>query len=358
MARSRPKNSSRNVWILCGVVSAAGVVGYGLFISPILEPDPSPAKKAETTPEPIVVAEGPSEPVNRPQLASRRPVPVAAVEETSAADPHTEDIKPPQVVPTPTPAPREPLPTSQAESAFSAGQAALEQADWLKARSLLNEAMTLGLEPQKQSAARASLSRISDETIFSARILKDDPFVGVYTVGEGDSLHVIARRYDVTDDFLARINNIKQKNFIRAGQSLKVVQGPFHAVISMRDHTMDVYLQEVFIKRFPVGLGSEGSTPAGEWKIGTKLTNPTYYPPRGGDIIAADDPENPLGEHWLELIGVGGDAVGQQRYGIHGTIEPDSIGRDASLGCVRMHNEDVAEVYTLLITEKSRVIIR
>jgi lipoprotein-anchoring transpeptidase ErfK/SrfK len=74
-------------------------------------------------------------------------------------------------------------------------------------------------------------------------------------------------------------------------------------------------------------------------------------------VIAADDPQNPLGERWIGLIGVSGGAVGQERYGIHGTIEPQSIGQSISLGCVRMYNEDVAQVYSYLVEKHSTVTI-
>jgi lipoprotein-anchoring transpeptidase ErfK/SrfK len=117
-------------------------------------------------------------------------------------------------------------------------------------------------------------------------------------------------------------------------------------------------LGTTFVHQFPVGLGLDGSTPRGEWRVRTKLLNPTYYPPRGGDIIAADDPRNPLGERWIALEGLSGEALGQQRYGIHGTIEPESIGREESLGCIRMYNEDVQQLYTYLVEKHSTVTIR
>ena len=106
-----------------------------------------------------------------------------------------------------------------------------------------------------------------------------------------------------------------------------------------------------------VGLGVDGSTPTGTWRVTTKLKNPTYYHPRGGDIIAADDPNNPLGERWIGLEGTSGQAVGQERYGIHGTIEPESIGQSVSLGCIRLHNQDVEALYTFLIERHSTVTV-
>ncbi len=54
-----------------------------------------------------------------------------------------------------------------------------------------------------------------------------------------------------------------------------------------------------------------------------------------------------LGIRWLGLRVPGDDEKAAQglKYGIHGTDEPESIGRHASGGCVRMHNDDVVELY-------------
>jgi lipoprotein-anchoring transpeptidase ErfK/SrfK len=55
-----------------------------------------------------------------------------------------------------------------------------------------------------------------------------------------------------------------------------------------------------------------------------------------------------LGERWIDL---------GESYGIHGTIEPDSIGKAASRGCIRMREKDVIEVYDFLV-KGSEVVIR
>ena len=57
-------------------------------------------------------------------------------------------------------------------------------------------------------------------------------------------------------------------------------------------------------------------------------------------MIESGSPENSLGTRWL-----GFDKKG---YGIHGTVEPETIGQQVSQGCVRMLNEDVEELYDLL----------
>jgi len=247
--------------------------------------------------------------------------------------------------------------TPRAEALLLAGRQGLRQQDLVTARTKLNEALALGVEPQELDKLRADLVRLGEETVFSSRVFEQDPLVRRYIVQPGDSLGKIATRNRVTAGLLARINQIRNVNLIRAGQTLKVVKGPFHAVVDRREFTLDVYLGDVFVKQYRVGLGVDGSTPSGKWQVAVKLVNPTYYPPRGGDILTADDPRNPLGERWIGLTGVGGEALRQERYGIHGTIEPDSIGKEASLGCIRLYNEDVEFLYDLLVTKHSTVTV-
>jgi len=247
---------------------------------------------------------------------------------------------------------------TRALALMKAGLAAYQRSETIDARAKLSEALALRLPQESTVKTRAALCKLADTTLFSSAITPTDPFVSTYVVKPGDSLAKIAKQYEVTDDLLARVNNIADKNLIRVGQRLKVLHGPFHAVINLEPFDMDVFLQKTFVRHFKVGLGENNSTPTGKWRVCNKLVNPTYYPPRDGDIIAADDPQNPLGERWIGLEGVEGEAVGQERYGIHGTIEPESIGKNLSLGCVRLYNEDVEFLFELLVEKKSIVVIR
>jgi lipoprotein-anchoring transpeptidase ErfK/SrfK len=226
------------------------------------------------------------------------------------------------------------------------------------ARQYFSEALQLGPDDPERTLLRAELTRLGNETIFSARIYEDDPFIERYIIQPGDTMGKIAKANHVTPELLAEINGIRNVNLIRAGQTIKVIKGPFRAVVDSRTYTLGVYLQNTFVKQFKVGLGADQSTPTGEWRVGTKLVNPTYYPPRSGQVIAADDPANPLGERWIALHGVSGEAAGQLRYGIHGTVEPDSIGKSVSLGCIRLYNEDVEALYNYLVEKESTVIVR
>lgn len=170
-------------------------------------------------------------------------------------------------------------------------------------------------------------------------------YVDPYAVQPGDLLQQIARQYAVSWQYLAKLNRTDPQR-IRPGQNLKVIQGPFGAVVDLRRFELTVHAHGYFVARFPIGIGKDGSTPVGEFTVQDKLEDPTYYGPDG--VIAHDDPHNPLGEFWLSL----GDG-----YGIHGTIDESSIGRAESRGCLRLKNQDIADLFDLL-TVGSPVVIR
>jgi lipoprotein-anchoring transpeptidase ErfK/SrfK len=230
--------------------------------------------------------------------------------------------------------------------------------DLIGARTFLREAWALEPAEPDRTRIRAELLDLAQETILSPRAYDGDPLVLRYVLKPGDTLAKVAAEHKTTADLLASMNRIADKHLVRAGQTIKVVRGPFHAVVDKSSYVLDVMLGETLVRSFAVGLGADDGTPNGLWRVSSKLSNPTYYPPRGGAIMAADDPANPLGERWIGLTGVDGAAVGQERYGIHGTIEPDSIGRSTSMGCIRLNNADVEQLYTYLAEKHSTVIVR
>ena len=80
--------------------------------------------------------------------------------------------------------------------------------------------------------------------------------------------------------------------------------------------------------------------------------------PSQGTHFEGGDPKNPVGPVWLALEGTDGAAVGKLSYGIHGTVDPDSIGKQASEGCIRLRNDEAEKVYNLVIPHKSVVIVK
>ncbi|MBA2708125.1 MAG: L,D-transpeptidase family protein [Gemmatimonadaceae bacterium] len=245
-------------------------------------------------------------------------------------------------------------------------QAKVDAKQFLNARRILNTALSAGnLSSQDTSAAKELLNTINRTVVFSPQRFSTDEHADSYVVKSGDRLAKIAAQNEVATELLMRINNIADARRLRAGQTIKLLKGPFHAVVSKSKFTLEIFLGDptsksaVYITSFEVGLGKDDATPKGTWMVQpqSKLKNPAYYSPRGEGVISADDPKNPLGEYWIGLEGIDGEAIGKKSYGIHGTIEPESIGKMESLGCIRLKNQDVEQVYEMLVEGKSTVVV-
>ena len=222
------------------------------------------------------------------------------------------------------------------------GRAAVELAviyknagDVFGERNILSEALgALGEEPLREQVVN-ELHRVNGELIFSRKAAPDSL---THTVKKGESLAKIAARYKVTPEFIQRVNGLASSR-IDAGENLKVFEGPFDVVIEKSKFRLTVYRAGIFIREYKVGIGKNGSTPEGEWPVRNKLIDPVWDPP-GPEYAASKAADNPLGTRWIGFDG---------EYGIHGTIEPQSIGKAESRGCVRLLNQEVEELYDLVI---------
>jgi lipoprotein-anchoring transpeptidase ErfK/SrfK len=115
--------------------------------------------------------------------------------------------------------------------------------------------------------------------------------------------------------------------------------------------------------RYGVGVGRQGFAWSGSATVGMKRRWPRWLPPiemTQRDIKAAvwlngmpGGPDNPLGARALYLYNNNVDTL----YRIHGTNEPHSIGKAMSSGCIRMLNEDIAELY-LGVPIGTQVVVR
>ena len=84
-------------------------------------------------------------------------------------------------------------------------------------------------------------------------------------------------------------------------------------------------------------------------------TGPSWRNPRTEKFYESDDPDIPIGEYWMALEGTDENTKGKTGYGIHATNDPASIGRQESMGCVRMRDKDIDEVFYTLYEVASTV---
>jgi len=109
-------------------------------------------------------------------------------------------------------------------------------------------------------------------------------------------------------------------------------------VVSIPDRKLALMEDGVVKRVYPVAVGKPSTpSPAGEFTIVRRVSNPTYS--HGGKVVVPG-PKNPVGSRWMGLSTKG--------YGIHGTNEPNSIGKAASHGCIRMGKADLEELYSLV----------
>ncbi len=228
----------------------------------------------------------------------------------------------------------------------------------IHARDKLNEALPLPMSEQQQAFIKEKLSELAEEWLFSRRIFPQDKLTGSYQVKRGELLSTIGKEFKVPYEILMEINKISRPEALQAGGTLKVINGPFHARVYLSTFTMDLYLQDTFVRSFPVGHGKPGmETPIGLWAVkeGGKLITPTWTDPMSGETYEAEDPNYPLGSRWIGLEGLKGEAIGRTGFAIHGTKDPDKIGIAGSQGCIRLHNGDAILMYNLLMPGYSRV---
>jgi lipoprotein-anchoring transpeptidase ErfK/SrfK len=202
----------------------------------------------------------------------------------------------------------------------------------LEARTLLQQ---LVAAPNASERVYDTLGELDTVVLFSPT---PAPEKVDYTVAAGDSLARIAKKFGTTVDLIKKSNNLT-RDLIRVGDRLRIYQGKFAVEVSKTANTLTLTDNGKFFKRYRVGTGQFSKTPVGEFKITSKLEDPPWYRP-DGRTIPFGDRENILGKYWLGINVPG--------YGLHGTWETNSIGKQSSAGCVRLLNDDVGELYVIL----------
>ena len=181
---------------------------------------------------------------------------------------------------------------------------------------------------------QAKLGSVNIALLFSPVVTDLD---AVHEVRPGDTLGKIASGSGTTVEFLKRANGLKN-DIIRPQQHLKVPKGKFGIVVDKSQNQLLLTENNQFIKSYAVATGKENSTPVGTFKIVTRIPNPVWY--TQGAVVPPESPENVLGTRWL--------GIDRKGYGIHGSVDPNTIGQQVTAGCVRMHNTDVEELFDIV----------
>jgi L,D-transpeptidase ErfK/SrfK len=199
------------------------------------------------------------------------------------------------------------------------------------------------------ASARASLDGSTAPTVVGG--------VATYVVGQNDTLQSVGARVGIDVAVLAEENGLRGDARLHPGQQLRVDNRhivpdgvlPGVLVVNVPQRMLFYVGDDGRLDVFPVAIGRRSwATPTGWFTVLVKETQPTWDVPESirrealsqGRTLPAKvppGPSNPLGAFWIGLS-IGG-------IGVHGTNAPASIYRAATHGCVRLHPDDIAQLF-------------
>ncbi len=286
---------------------------------------------------------------------------------TNSIPSDVRNLTPPPATPTMPPA----APTqveSQLQSRFNAFiedvQKYLDNGKFAEAHLALSMVYNNPNLPAEQAKLLVGLlDQLAGTVIYSRRHLLEP----AYVVQQGDTLEKVALKYSIPWQLIAKINGLLPPNASNAedvvkdqplplGMQLKVVRGPFDALIHLDKHELILMLPERttgvgearYAGRFTIGLGRDQMRIEGEYTVCNKILNPPYRGLDGIDI-RPNDAKNPLGSAWIGLT---------DRVGIHGTNDPRSVGRDDNGGVICVGERDIQDLYGILSVGSRVKIVR
>jgi LysM repeat protein len=173
------------------------------------------------------------------------------------------------------------------------------------------------LSPDQRQQVLDVLGRVAGTVVYSREHhYLNEP----HQVADGDSLQQIAQQYQVTAALLAKINGIEGP--LQAGQSLKVVQGPFRVQVDLQHSLMTVWLRNRYAGAFPIHLGPQ-PPPEGEYRVMSKTP--------------AGDPSNQTEVSWISL---------DKEVHIGGLPDPSQI--EQVPGSIGVNQRDAADLQAIL----------
>jgi len=179
----------------------------------------------------------------------------------------------------------------------------------------------------------------------------------IYTVKRGESLTTVGARSGISVRVLASENHLGVESHLKVGQVLKLDNRHIVPAIDGVKIVVNIPQRMLFfaaaggtVESFPAAAGKRSwRTPRGDFTVLTLETDPTWNVPpsiqeemrsQGKPVLkqVPPSPENPLGKYWIGLSIPG--------VGIHGTNQPGSIFGLVTHGCVRLHPDDIATLFS------------
>jgi hypothetical protein len=188
------------------------------------------------------------------------------------------------------------------------------------------------------------LDQVTGTIVYSQESWLEEPYI----VRAGDRLDLIARQYGVPWQLLAKVNQIREPGDLPEGMPLKVLRGPFSAVVDLSEHELILRLDGKYAGRFEIGVGRTVADQTGTYKVRGKARGVPFQHPELG-LLAPDHPENPVAGFRIDL---------GEGFCLHGTPKPEEdLLRDDCPGYVCLRPEDMDHVIDIL-SDKSMIVVQ
>jgi LysM repeat protein len=292
-------------------------------------------------------------PAPKPSTAGDAPAfgttaPLAAAGAAGAA---TDAATSNDVTPTPeTPIESNPTTMSSAASfptARIAVESALGRGDLAQAHAMLSEWYG---DPKLTSAEAKEVNDLLAQ--LAGSVIYEGPpahrLLPPHRVKDGETLESIAASYNVPWQLLGKINGVAERAALTPGQELKVVPGPFSAVIDLSERTMTLKLDRRYAGKFPLDVDPTLSVEEGTWRVDQKLLTPSAGSLYSASAGAGEDRSLLL----ANLANPTGQAAVVRGPGASDPISPEPPGR-----VFRLKGNDVTDIYDIL-SVGSRVTIQ
>ena len=261
----------------------------------------------------------------------------------------TQQIAPPvtPTVPTATP-PQNPVAQNPAQSSLFAStrlsaQAALDRGELSQALLLLsNWYGDPSLSTQETTELQTLLSQLAGSVIYSMEPRLEAP----HMVQAGETLMAIGEKYDVPWQLLAKINGITDPQNLSPGRQIKVLRGPFSAIVDFSKRRMTLMLDRRYAGHFNIEIDPTVSIEEGQWTVQQKPISPA-------NIGYGAVPGSATEERSLILTSNSGSS---QLAIIRSSNVGSSLAEPANR-VIRLNPQDVEDVYDIL-SRGSSVTIR
>jgi len=193
------------------------------------------------------------------------------------------------------------------------------------------------LTERQQEQLNDLLDQVAGTVIYSKKF----PVGAPHRVAAGENLLDISQKYQVPPGLLAKINGLAPGTELTPGQELKVVQGPFTALVNVPKRTLTLMVHGRYAGRFPICLGEEFKQIEGSYLISGKVAEHVRYD----------------GQRFLELKPDGGATAPPVSLAIVGMTDPTAAERGQAQGLIAVTPQNADDLYDIL-SQGSQVTIR